>query len=242
MSRCYVCLELVEESARAGNRYGFDRPGTKRRCGVRGAMPKTGNDHFRYGWGERLLEHGSAVSSECVSQCTGRRWCSTRLPRDRECGHRDARCRVGTGTISMQALFEGSGGARFLDGLADLGRLLIFDRCGIGPSDPPTDSGVVTFAHLCDDVEAVVAAAQLSGRCYRQSAGGAGRTHVLRSSPGRRDLHRAPQPVGDSVRSQHRGAQLQGEAASVCSCRSDGNAAESGSDARSLRRVSTYEP
>src|SRR5262245_26634092 len=65
------------------------------------------------------------------------------------------------GTMPMDALFGDPVALRFVDGLADLGRLVIFDRSGIGLSDPPADSEVVTFARWCDDVEAVVAAAQV---------------------------------------------------------------------------------
>jgi class 3 adenylate cyclase len=65
------------------------------------------------------------------------------------------------GTMSMEALFEDPVALRLVDGLADLGRLVVFDRSGIGLSDPPIDSEVVTFARWCDDVEAVVAAAQV---------------------------------------------------------------------------------
>ncbi len=65
------------------------------------------------------------------------------------------------GTMSMEALFEDPVALRYLDGLADLGRLVIFDRCGIGLSDPPADSDVVTLPRWCEELEAVVAAAQL---------------------------------------------------------------------------------
>jgi class 3 adenylate cyclase len=65
------------------------------------------------------------------------------------------------GTMSMEALFEDPIALRLVDGLADLGRLVVFDRSGIGLSDPPIDSEVVTFARWCDDMEAVVAAAQV---------------------------------------------------------------------------------
>jgi len=68
---------------------------------------------------------------------------------------------LGSGTMSMEALFEDPVALRFVDGLADLGRLVVFDRSGIGLSDPPADSEAVTFARWCDDVEAVVAAAQV---------------------------------------------------------------------------------
>jgi class 3 adenylate cyclase len=65
------------------------------------------------------------------------------------------------GTMSMEALFEDPVALRFVDGLTDLGRIVIFDRCGIGLSDPPADSEAISFARWCDDVEAVVAAAQV---------------------------------------------------------------------------------
>jgi len=63
--------------------------------------------------------------------------------------------------MSMEALFEDPVALRLVDGLADLGRLVVFDRSGIGLSDPPIDSEVVTFARWCDDMEAVVGAAQV---------------------------------------------------------------------------------
>jgi class 3 adenylate cyclase len=65
------------------------------------------------------------------------------------------------GTMPMDALFEDPVARRLLDGLADLGRLVMFDRRGIGLSDPPTDSTRATFADWRDDLEAVVAAAQV---------------------------------------------------------------------------------
>jgi pimeloyl-ACP methyl ester carboxylesterase len=45
-----------------------------------------------------------------------------------------------SGTASMEALFEDPVGVRLFEGLADLGRLVVFDRRGIGLSDPPADS------------------------------------------------------------------------------------------------------
>src|SRR6266540_3695507 len=44
---------------------------------------------------------------------------------------------LGSGTASMEALFEDPVGVRLLEGLAGLGRLVAFDRRGIGLSDPP---------------------------------------------------------------------------------------------------------
>jgi class 3 adenylate cyclase len=47
---------------------------------------------------------------------------------------------------------------RFVEGLAELGRLVVFDRRGIGLSDSLGGTERSTFASWCDDVEAVVAA------------------------------------------------------------------------------------
>jgi pimeloyl-ACP methyl ester carboxylesterase len=63
------------------------------------------------------------------------------------------------GTASMEAFFEDAIGVRFFGGLADLGRLVVFDRCGIGLSDSRHDSSNEGFEGWCRDVEAVVAAA-----------------------------------------------------------------------------------
>lgn len=68
---------------------------------------------------------------------------------------------VSSGTASMEALFEDAVGQRLLDGLAGLGRLVVFDRSGIGLSDPPGDWDVPAFTGWLDDVALVVAAAGL---------------------------------------------------------------------------------
>jgi class 3 adenylate cyclase len=60
------------------------------------------------------------------------------------------------GTASMEALFDDPVARRLLDGLASLGRLVVFDRRGIGLSDAPAaDWGVESW---CADVVAVVEA------------------------------------------------------------------------------------
>lgn len=61
----------------------------------------------------------------------------------------------------MDALFGDPVALRLVEGLAGLGRLVLFDRRGIGLSDPPADAGVPTFGDWCADLEAVVAAAQV---------------------------------------------------------------------------------
>jgi len=66
-----------------------------------------------------------------------------------------------SGTASMEAFFEDAVGVRLFGGLADLGRLVVFDRCGIGLSDAPPASSDAGFAGWCCDVEAVVGAAGL---------------------------------------------------------------------------------
>jgi class 3 adenylate cyclase len=65
------------------------------------------------------------------------------------------------GTASMEAYFEDPVCVRLLDGLASLGRLVVFDRRGIGLSDPPTNPTGSNMARWRDDIEAVVEAAQV---------------------------------------------------------------------------------
>jgi class 3 adenylate cyclase len=62
------------------------------------------------------------------------------------------------GTMPMEALFEDRIGVRLLDGLASLGRLLLFDRQGIGLSDAPADWEDSPFQRWSNDIETVVAA------------------------------------------------------------------------------------
>ena len=133
-----------------------------RRCGVRGDEAKADNDRVGCGWGERLLGTDllSRRSAVRYARAGDDAQLAYRVIAGAGSGTRDV-VLVLAGTMSMEALFEDPVALRFVDGLADLGRLVIFDRCGIGLSDPPADSEVVTFARWCDDVEAVVAAAQV---------------------------------------------------------------------------------
>jgi class 3 adenylate cyclase len=66
------------------------------------------------------------------------------------------------GTASMEAMFEDPVGVRCLDGLAGLGQLVVFDRRGIGLSDPLTHGDLPYEARWSDDIEAVVAASQVA--------------------------------------------------------------------------------
>jgi class 3 adenylate cyclase len=68
---------------------------------------------------------------------------------------------VGSGTMSMEAFFEDTVCVRVLEGLSDLGRLIVFDRRGIGLSDAPASSEGPGSGRWCDDVEAVVQAAEV---------------------------------------------------------------------------------
>jgi class 3 adenylate cyclase len=68
---------------------------------------------------------------------------------------------LGSGTASMEAAFEDPIGVRLLDGMAGLGRLVVFDRRGIGLSDPPGDWDEPESLRSCEDLESVVAAAQI---------------------------------------------------------------------------------
>jgi len=63
---------------------------------------------------------------------------------------------LGSGTASMEALFEDPVGVRLMEGLAELGRLVVFDRRGIGLSDPPANWDVPVSNRWSDDLAAVV--------------------------------------------------------------------------------------
>jgi class 3 adenylate cyclase len=63
-----------------------------------------------------------------------------------------------SGTLPMEALFVDPVGVRLLDGLAELGRLVVFDRRGIGLSDPPTVGDAAGLTRWREDLEAVIAA------------------------------------------------------------------------------------
>ncbi len=60
------------------------------------------------------------------------------------------------GTIPMDSLEHDRVGARLLEGLATIGRLILFDRRGIGLSDPITDWSVPLVEQWAEDLFAVV--------------------------------------------------------------------------------------
>jgi class 3 adenylate cyclase len=64
--------------------------------------------------------------------------------------------------MPMDALFEDPLALRFLEGLADLGRLVMFDRRGIGLSDPPRDSDVSGLTFWVEDVATIMEAAEVA--------------------------------------------------------------------------------
>jgi pimeloyl-ACP methyl ester carboxylesterase len=66
------------------------------------------------------------------------------------------------GTMPMDALFEDPVALRFLEGLAHLGRMVMFDRSGIGLSDPPSESDVSGLALWAEDLAAIMEAADVS--------------------------------------------------------------------------------
>jgi class 3 adenylate cyclase len=66
---------------------------------------------------------------------------------------------VTTGTASMEAYFDDRVTARLLDGLSELGRLVVFDRRGIGLSDPRKEASSSALDDWREDIEAVVSAA-----------------------------------------------------------------------------------
>ena len=65
------------------------------------------------------------------------------------------------GVFPIELLPEDHVAARLLDGLASLGRLVIFDRRGIGLSDPIVDWDRPLLDQWCDDLGAVIHAAGL---------------------------------------------------------------------------------
>ena len=69
---------------------------------------------------------------------------------------------VGSGTMSMEAFFEDPVCVRVLEGLSELGRLIVFDRRGIGLSDAPATWDGSGSGRWCDDVEAVAVAADVA--------------------------------------------------------------------------------
>ena len=78
-------------------------------------------------------------------------------PRDRD---RDV-VLIGSGTMSMESFFDDVVAVRVLEGLSDLGRLIVFDRRGIGLSDAPASWEGSGSDRWCDDVEAVVRGADV---------------------------------------------------------------------------------
>jgi pimeloyl-ACP methyl ester carboxylesterase len=88
-------------------------------------------------------------------------------------GTRDVLLLMG-GTMPMDPLFEDPVALRFVEGLADLGRLVMFDRCGIGLSDPPPSPEGSALLRWVEDAEAVVKAASVVQPvifCVRLSVG-----------------------------------------------------------------------
>jgi class 3 adenylate cyclase len=65
------------------------------------------------------------------------------------------------GTTPMEALFDDPSASRLVEALAGIGRLVLFDRSGIGLSDPPTDWSGPPFARWCADLATVIAAADV---------------------------------------------------------------------------------
>ena len=77
----------------------------------------------------------------------------------------DASCNPGTdivmvagGLIPMEVFEDDPGFARLLEGLCSLGRVVVFDRRGIGLSDPIVDWERPTLDQWADDLAAVVEA------------------------------------------------------------------------------------
>jgi class 3 adenylate cyclase len=81
---------------------------------------------------------------------------------------------VMSGTMPMDAMFDDPVAARLVEGLADLGRFVMFDRCGIGLSDPPPDSDTSGLARWREDLESVITATGVVQPVVVTSGPGAG--------------------------------------------------------------------
>ena len=67
-----------------------------------------------------------------------------------------------TGGLFPMTVFDGDAGlVRMLDGLRGVGRVVVFDRRGIGLSDPITDWQRSIIEQWADDLDAVIAAVGL---------------------------------------------------------------------------------
>ena len=129
------------------------------------------------------------------------------------------------GTASMEALFEDPIGVRLIDGLARLGRVVVFDRRGIGLSDTPADWDAFASTRWCEDVEAVVSAARLV-RPVVVSGLGSGSVAILYCDRHPDDVTSSVmvEPFAARVDTQSIRAQLAGEMDSIarwCPSRAD---------------------
>jgi class 3 adenylate cyclase/pimeloyl-ACP methyl ester carboxylesterase len=80
------------------------------------------------------------------------------LPADASCNPGTDIVMVSGGLIPMEVFEDDPGFARLLEGLRSLGRVVVFDRRGIGLSDPIVDWERPTLDQWADDLAAVVAA------------------------------------------------------------------------------------
>ena len=67
---------------------------------------------------------------------------------------------VSPGFIPLEVIEDEPGFARLLDGLCALGRLIVFDRRGVGLSDPVPDWERTVVDQWTDDLAAVVDASE----------------------------------------------------------------------------------
>jgi class 3 adenylate cyclase/pimeloyl-ACP methyl ester carboxylesterase len=130
-----------------------------------------------------------------------------------------------SGTASMEALFEDPIGHRLVYGLANMGRVAVFDRRGIGLSDAPASWDEFVSTRWCEDVEAVVAAAELV-RPAIVSGLGSGSVAILYCDrhPDEVTSSIMVEPVGARVDTDSIKAQLAGELDSIarlCPSRAD---------------------
>jgi class 3 adenylate cyclase len=140
--------------------------------------------------GGRLLPSSSAL--RCVWQCRGVRWGRIEYAKTGEhhVAYRevvgDERSRLDIVMVNgfffpMESLTDDPIAARLVQGLAELGRLVMFDRRGIALSDPVTDWETPLLEQWSEDLAAVIRAAGCElPSVFSWEAAGVARTCAIR--------------------------------------------------------------
>jgi class 3 adenylate cyclase len=120
------------------------------------------------------------------------------------------------GTVAMNSMFEDPIAMRFVEGLADLGRLVMFDRRGIGLSDPPEDWTVPVLTRWSEDIGAVIDASEARAPVVVTVRNGAGASLLYNAAhPGVASMLVMFEPAPFHNRQEGIQAQIDGEVDSV---------------------------